>query len=117
MTDLLPIVETGEFVGFVAIQDGDLLLTPLGKTYAEANILARKELIASRILRVPVINWIYETLQQDEDQRVDWEYFMEKFESDYGDRAEKQLDIAITWGRYAELFAYDDKGGQLYLDL
>ena len=117
LDDLLPIVETGEFVGFVAIQDGDLFLTPLGKTYAEANILARKELIASRILRVPVINWIYETLQQDEDQRVDWEYFMEKFESDYGDRAEKQLDIAITWGRYAELFAYDDKGGQLYLDV
>ncbi|MEW6501395.1 MAG: nitrate/sulfonate/bicarbonate ABC transporter ATP-binding protein [Thermodesulfobacteriota bacterium] len=116
LDDLLPIVEAGELVGFVAVQEGDLILTPLGKTYAEANILARKELIAARILRLPLINWIYETLQQDDDERVAWEFFLEKFESDFGDRAEKQLDIAIMWGRHAELFAYDDKAGELYLE-
>lgn len=116
LDDLLPIVEAGELVGFITLQEGDLILTPLGKTYAEANILARKELIAARILRQPLINWIYETLQQDDDERVAWEFFLEKFESDFGDRAEKQLDIAIMWGRHAELFAYDDKAGELYLE-
>ena len=30
--------------------------------------------------------------------------------------AEKQLDIAISWGRHAELFAYDDVSGELYLE-
>ena len=116
LDDLLPIVEAGELLGFVTVHEGDLILTPLGKAYAEANILARKELIAARILRLPLINWIYETLQQDNNHRVAWEYFLEKFESDFGDRAEKQLDIAIMWGRHAELFAYDDKDGELYLE-
>lgn len=116
LDDLLPIVDTGELVGFVSVHEGDLILTPLGKTYAEANILARKELIAGRILRLPIINWIYETLQQDDNQRVEWEFFLDKFEADFGDRAEKQLDIAIMWGRHAELFAYDDKSGELYLE-
>ena len=116
LDDLLPIVETGELVGFVTVHEGDLLLTALGRTYAEASILARKELIAGRILRLPVINWIYETLQRDDKQRVPWDYFLEKFEVDFGDRAEKQLDIAISWGRHAELFAYDDNAGELYLE-
>ncbi len=116
LDDLLPIVEAGELVGFVKVREGDLLLTPLGRTYAEANILARKELIAGRILRLPIINWIYETLQRDDKQRVVWDYFLDKFEEDFGDRAEKQLDVAISWGRHAELFAYDDNAGELYLE-
>ena len=31
-------------------------------------------------------------------------------------KAEKQLDIAISWGRHAELFAYDDDAAELYLE-
>jgi len=31
-------------------------------------------------------------------------------------RARRQLDTAIDWGRYAELFAYDDDSGELYLE-
>jgi hypothetical protein len=30
--------------------------------------------------------------------------------------ARRQLDPAIDWGRYAELFAYDDDTGELYLE-
>jgi ABC-type nitrate/sulfonate/bicarbonate transport system ATPase subunit len=30
--------------------------------------------------------------------------------------ARRQLDTAIDWGRYAELFAYDDDSGELYLE-
>jgi len=37
------------------------VLTSLGQTYADASILARKEIMAGRVLRLPVISWIYET--------------------------------------------------------
>ena len=30
--------------------------------------------------------------------------------------ARRQLDTAIDWGRFAELFAYDDDSGELYLE-
>jgi NitT/TauT family transport system ATP-binding protein len=109
-------VEAGELVGFVKIQECDLLITPLGQTYAEASILARKELIAGRILRLPMINWIYETLQSENNHRVAWSYFFDKLQPDFGDLAEQQLDIAIRWGRHAELFAYDANAGELYLE-
>src|SRR6266851_6541176 len=32
------------------------------------------------------------------------------------DEARRQLDIAIDWGRYGELFEYDAESGQLVLD-
>jgi NitT/TauT family transport system ATP-binding protein len=116
LDDLLPVVEAGELVGFVAIQDGDLLITPLGTAYAEASILTRKELIASRLLRVRTINWIYETLQEDDNQRVAEDFFLDKLRPTLGDFAKTQLETAISWGRFAELFAFDDKSGELYLE-
>ena len=41
LDDLLPLVEAGEMLGFITVQEGDLHLTPLGQAYAEASILAR----------------------------------------------------------------------------
>jgi NitT/TauT family transport system ATP-binding protein len=32
------------------------------------------------------------------------------------DEARRQLDTAIDWGRYAELFAYDDATGVFFLE-
>lgn len=116
LDDFLPIVEAGELLGFVNVQEGDLLLTPLGSAYAEASVLGRKEMLAGRVLRLPVISWIYETLQQDDNQRVAKEYFLDKLRPDFHDRTEKQLDRAINWGRFAELFAFDDDTDELYLE-
>ena len=115
LDDLLPIVEAGDLLGFMTVREGDLLLTRLG-AYADATILGRKAIIAGRVLRLPVIAWIYETLQQDDNRRVSWDYFRDKLEADFGDLGEKQLDMAISWGRHAELFAYDDSTGELYLE-
>lgn len=52
LDDLLPLVEAGELLGFLSPNGGALVLTQLGRTYAEASILARKELLAGRVLRL-----------------------------------------------------------------
>jgi len=98
------------------VLEGDLHLTPLGRTYAEATILARKEMVAGRILRLPMIRWIYETLQQDDDGRVDIDYFLDRLRPDLGDHAAEQMETAISWGRLAELFSYDSDAHKLYLE-
>jgi NitT/TauT family transport system ATP-binding protein len=116
LDDLLPIVEAGELVGFCQVQEGDLLITPLGRLYAEASILTRKEIAAGRALRLPMIRWIYETLQRDDDRRVDRDFFLDKLHEEVGDFAEDQLDVAISWGRFAELFAYDKDTDELFLE-
>jgi NitT/TauT family transport system ATP-binding protein len=116
LDEILPIVEAGELLGFVKVQEGDLILTPLGRTSAEASVLGRKEMFAGRLLRLPVISWIYETLRKDENQRIAREYFLEKLSPEFHDHTEKQLGRAINWGRFAELFAYDKDTDELYLE-
>ena len=116
LDDLLPIVEAGDLLGFITVQEGDLSLTPLGRAYADASILGRKAIIAGRVLRLPTIAWIYETLRRDDNRRVARDYFHDKLEADFGEKAEKQLDVAINWGRHSELFAYDDGMEELYLE-
>jgi len=117
LDDMLPVVEAGERVGFFDVREGDLHLTELGRTFADASILARKELMAGRVLRLPTIAWIYETLQQDDDERVSEEYFLDKLGSEFDEeRAHEQMEIAIGWGRYAELFGFDDTTGELFLE-
>jgi NitT/TauT family transport system ATP-binding protein len=32
------------------------------------------------------------------------------------EEAEKQIEIAVNWGRYAELIAYDDGKATIYLE-
>ena len=116
LDDLLPVVEAGEILGFVVVSEGDLHLTPLGQTYADASILARKEMLSGRVLRLPLIAWIYETLQNDDDRSVAGEFFLDRLRAEFGDKAQRQLDTAIQWGRHAELFAYGDDTRELYLE-
>jgi NitT/TauT family transport system ATP-binding protein len=116
LDDLLPIVEAGELLGLVTVREGGLLLAPVGETYADATILARKELVAGRLLRLPVIRWVFETLQRHDDQRIARDFFLEELTSRYGDFAENQLDAVISWGRFAELFAFDDDTDELFLE-
>jgi len=116
LDDLLPVVEAAEILGFARVEAGDIVLTPLGQAFADAGIPARKEIVAGRILRHPTIRWIYETLQQDDDQRIAESFFLERLQAEFGDAASEQLDIAISWARYAELFAFDDDTDELFLE-
>ncbi|MEO1765773.1 nitrate/sulfonate/bicarbonate ABC transporter ATP-binding protein [Thiobacter aerophilum] len=115
-TALAPLLEAAERLGLARVETGDIILTPLGHEYAEASIPVRKEIIAGRLLRVPLIRWIYEILQQDDNQRVDRDYFLERLLPEFGEEADSQLDVAIGWGRFADLFAYDQDSHELYLE-
>jgi len=116
LDDLLPVVEAAELLNFAQVGQGDIVLTPLGDTFARATILARKEIVAARALRLPIIRWIYETLQADEDERMPASYFLERLRIEFGEYADEQLAVAIGWGRYAELFAFDDATDELFIE-
>jgi NitT/TauT family transport system ATP-binding protein len=116
LDDILPIVEGAEILGFATVDQGDIRLTPLGEAFATASIVARKEILAGRVMRLPTIRWIYETLQKDDNQRIAEDYFVDQLQADFGDFAKEQLDIAVDWGRYADLFAYDEGSGELFME-
>ena len=114
---LLRLTETSELLGFATIAQGDITLTALGETFAEASILVRKEIFATRIRRVPIVKWVLSMLRAVEHQRLQREVLQTALELEFPpDEAEEQLETIINWGRYAELIAYDDDDDVLYLE-
>ncbi len=116
MSELVQIIEMGEMIGFVVVKEGDIELTPLGQAFAEASILTRKELFAQRARRLPMIRWIMQMLHATPGKELPRKVFYTALLPEFIDElAERQLDIAINWGRYAELIDYDDRGEMLSL--
>jgi len=114
---LLSLTEVAELLGFATIAEGDITLTPLGETFAEASILARKEIFRTRVRRVPLIRWLVSMVQAAEGQRLKSEVVRMALELEFpADEARRQVETAIDWGRYAELLAYDDHEEVLYLE-
>ena len=116
--DLFPILETLEILGFAAILEGDIHLSDLGKEFSEADLQARKQLFAQRLLdKVPLARYIRRILDEKSGHRVSEERFLTKLE-DYlsEEESERVLRTMIDWGRYAEIFAYDFKTGFLSLE-
>ncbi|MBI5668313.1 MAG: AAA-associated domain-containing protein [Chloroflexi bacterium] len=117
MDALLQTVEMAEMLGFAQVESGDIQITPLGQTFAEASILTRKEIFASRVRRLPMIQWLMNMLKAVPEHTLPWKVFHAALSLEFPpDLAERQLDIAIGWGRYAELIDYDDRGETLSLD-
>jgi NitT/TauT family transport system ATP-binding protein len=116
LDELLPVVEAVELLGFATLDAGDLTLTPLGKRFAEADIQERKDIFAERIRRIPVIHWIEQILTVAKDQQIDQDVLMTALELDFNPvEAPRQLETAISWGRYAELFSFDDDTDNIFL--
>jgi NitT/TauT family transport system ATP-binding protein len=116
--EVLRLTETAELLGFATIARGDIRLTPLGETFAEASILARKEIFATRIRRLPLVRWLINMLKRADKHALEWDVVKMALELEFPpDEAEKQLDTLINWGRYAEILAYDDSSEEIYLEL
>lgn len=114
---LLQLVETAELLGFAIIEKGDITLTALGETFAEASILARKEIFATRIRRLPLFQWLLSMLRAADRSQLNRSVVQAALELEFPEaEAADQLQTMIDWGRYAELVAYDDDEERLYLE-
>lgn len=118
MPDLMQTIEMAEMLGFASVSAGDIQITPLGQTYAEASILTRKEIFGNRARRLPMIKWMMNMLRAAPGGSLPWKVFQTALEPDFPDEVvERQLDTAIDWGRYGELITYDDRDETVSLDV
>ena len=114
---LLRLTEAAELLSFATVGQGDITLTPLGETFAEASILARKEIFATRIRRLPIFKWVMTMLRMAEQKQLKWGVIQTALELEFPpEESERQLETLVNWGRYAELLAYDDSNKVLYLE-
>jgi len=115
--DLLPIVEAATLMDFARTDKGDVELMSSGKGFVEADISARKDLFRQAALaRVTLLQQIASGLQRKSDGRMPLEFFRDVLEEHFSeDEAQRQLETALVWGRYGEIFDYDSESERLEL--
>jgi len=108
--DLFPVAETLQVLRFAELVGGDIRLTPEGKRFAEADTDERKRLFAHHLLTyVALAAHIRRVLDERPSHRAPWSRFSGELEDHMSpEAAEQTLRAAISWGRYAEVYAYDD---------
>jgi len=108
--DLFPIGETLQLLRFGEMEEGDIKLTVAGVRFAEMDIDARKKLFGEHLLTyVPLAAQIKRVLDERPSHRAPASRFREELEDHMSeDYAEATLRAVTSWGRYGEIFAYDE---------
>jgi NitT/TauT family transport system ATP-binding protein len=107
--DILPIVDASSLLGFLQVTEGDAALTPIGAEYANAEILRQKEIFREvAVDNVLLLRQIMRALEAKSDGTVPEEFFHDMLDEQFSEEETlRQLETAINWGRYAELFDFD----------
>ncbi|MGC1424725.1 MAG: nitrate/sulfonate/bicarbonate ABC transporter ATP-binding protein [Terracidiphilus sp.] len=107
--DLLPIVDAAQLLGFLKVEEGDVSITETGTEYANSEILRQKELFRDAALaNVLLLRQIRRALEAKSDHTVPEDFFLDMLDEQFSDEeSRRQIESAVNWGRYAELFDFD----------
>jgi NitT/TauT family transport system ATP-binding protein len=107
--DLLPIVDASQLLGFLKIEEGDAAITPSGSEFANSEILRQKELFRdAAVEHILLLRQIRRALESKSDHTVPEDFFLDMLDEQFSDdESQRQIETAVAWGRYAELFDFD----------
>ncbi|MEO5722914.1 MAG: AAA-associated domain-containing protein, partial [Ilumatobacteraceae bacterium] len=116
--DLLPLVDALELLKFAVVDGGRLALTEAGVTFAGADIQPSKQIFARAVYEhAPLVHVIVNALERASDGTLRGGFFRDILRRSYSEsEVERQLDVAVNWGRYAELFSLDADHDEFVVD-
>jgi len=116
--ELLPLGETLQLLHFAVLEEGDITLTEDGRRFVGADTDDRKRLFASALTAyVPLARMVRQVLDERWNHRASAVRFRDELEDHMSpEYAEDTLRTLIGWGRYAELFSYDEEAEQFSLE-
>ncbi|MGW5107676.1 AAA-associated domain-containing protein [Nocardia sp. NPDC004123] len=116
--DLMPLVDAAALLGLLLVESGDVMLTNVGANFTNADIRSSKAIFAAQARRrAPLVRTICSALVGSSDQTVGADFILDLLRRGCSDDdARRQLELAIDWGRYAELYDYDTDSGRITAD-
>lgn len=114
---LLPSVDTAQLLGMLRVEEGGAIITPDGDAFARGDIQARKAIFRKAALaNIPLLAQMQSALRAKSNRTLSDEFFRDLLDEHFSeDESRRQLETAIQWGRYAEIFDYDSASGKLTL--
>ena len=106
---LLPIVDAAQLLGFLNVSEGTAVITPSGTDYANAKIGQRRDLFREAAAdRVLLLDQIVRAIEAKSDHTVSEDLFHDLLDEQFTEEETiLQLETAVSWGRYAQLFDFD----------
>jgi len=116
--DLLALVEATDLLGFADLQERQVLLTPSGLQFANAELEEEKAIFREHAMEhVSLLRYIVRELESAPSHTLESDRVLDDLEHSFSsEEARRQFETVVDWGRYAEFFTYDDKSGELSLD-
>ena len=118
LDELLPIGDALQLLGMGVLEEGDLRITERGRAFVDADTDHRKQIFASALrAHVPLAAQIRRVLDERPAHRAAAVRFRDELEDTMSpDYADETLHAVISWGRYAELYSYDEEADQFFLE-
>lgn len=116
--DLFPVAETLQLLRFAEVAEGDIRLSDAGRRFVDLDSDGRKKLFAQHVFAyVPLAAHIKRVLDERASHAAPASRFSDELEDHMSVQfAEQTLRTVTGWGRYGELFAYDEDAGVFSLD-
>ncbi len=111
--ELLPIIDTAEYLGLVSVQQGDISLTELGRKALSGRMAERKKIVRERMAGMEPFSELTKLLREEKElSRLTLGRFVNQkfgFVSDL----HHAINLIVSWGVFAGLFQYDGESGRL----
>ena len=116
--ELFPMAETLQLLRFAELRGAELVLTPTARRYAQSDTDQRKALFAQALNQhVPLVQHIRRVLDERASHEAPARRFRDELEDHMSeDYADETLRTVTLWGRYAEVFAYDEDDDRFSLE-
>jgi len=116
--ELFPVAETLQMLRFAELEGGDLKLTEAGRAFCNAERDERKRIFARQLLtHVPLAAHVRRVLDERTSHVARKSRFIDELEDFMTEEAAEQtLRAIVSWGRYAEVFAYEDESARFTLE-
>jgi NitT/TauT family transport system ATP-binding protein len=115
--DTLTVIRGAELLGLVHTPGGDVVIEPLGEKVTKVKIAGRKTIIKEQLSKLPAFKRLIQFLKEKEDHQATRDQLLEILaELIPNEDNEQTFTTLVNWGRYAELFGYNDDSQTFYLD-
>lgn len=118
MSVILQIVNALQILDFAIVTAENIKLNQAGKLFAASSLEERKKIFKKHLLdNIAIASYICNTLYQRPDHKASFSHFKSYLIDKLADEdAITTLKSIIGWGRYAEIFSYDDNKKIFSLD-
>ncbi len=114
----LYLVKAAELLNLIDSPKQQVVLTKQGQLFSNADVNTRKKMLNENFSKLVIVQKTMELLRKSEKVRIPRTSLIEKLgEWLPNENPEKIAEVLIAWGRYSEVFGYNDDTKSIYLDL